>query len=331
MADKTNIQWADTTVNCTSGCDGCELWSGKGATNHVRVCYAGRIHETRLAKSLPQLYAPRFTEVRTIPGRMKKAASLPDLRGTARTDKPWLDGRPRHIFVSDMSDALSAAVPFEFLLAELIEHVASVAGRRHVWLWLTKRPRRMAEFSAWLRERGVAWPRNLVAMTSVTDQSTADKRVPALLGVGDEHTRRGVSYEPAKQLVHFEPWLNSVRGRCTGCSPAERNDPGATHQEGTAEHPAKTIDWLIAGGPSGPEAWVTAADWYRAARDQCIAAKVPFFMKQVGARVTGAWDPNKPRYGDKLEWKLGDRFHGGDWSEWPTDLQRRQMPEESHK
>jgi len=42
------------------------------------------------------------------------------------------------------------------------------------------------------------------------------------------------------------------------------------------------IDWVIVGGESGRGARPIAADWVRSIRDQCAAAKVPFFFKQWG-------------------------------------------------
>lgn len=43
-----------------------------------------------------------------------------------------------------------------------------------------------------------------------------------------------------------------------------------------------TVDWVIAGGESGPEARPSHPDWLRLLRDQCLAAHVPFFFKQWG-------------------------------------------------
>jgi len=42
------------------------------------------------------------------------------------------------------------------------------------------------------------------------------------------------------------------------------------------------IGWVIAGGESGPNARPMELDWARALRDQCQAANVPFFLKQLG-------------------------------------------------
>jgi len=61
---------------------------------------------------------------------MAEAAAWSDLTGTNREDKPWLNGLPGPIFVSDMSDALSAAISFDFLEAEVISTVTTPMGHR---------------------------------------------------------------------------------------------------------------------------------------------------------------------------------------------------------
>lgn len=42
------------------------------------------------------------------------------------------------------------------------------------------------------------------------------------------------------------------------------------------------IDWLIAGGESGPGFRPMDLDWARSLRDQCERSGVPFFLKQLG-------------------------------------------------
>ena len=44
----------------------------------------------------------------------------------------------------------------------------------------------------------------------------------------------------------------------------------------------KGINWVIAGGESGPGARPLERDWVVGVRDQCLKAKVPFFFKQWG-------------------------------------------------
>ncbi|HYO72585.1 MAG TPA: DUF5131 family protein, partial [Archangium sp.] len=47
------------------------------------------------------------------------------------------------------------------------------------------------------------------------------------------------------------------------------------------------LDWIIAGGESGPGARPMHPEWVRGLRDQCHAAGVPFFFKQWGASRAG--------------------------------------------
>jgi protein gp37 len=277
MSKGTDIQWCDSTANPTMGCDGCELWSPT-----VRHCYAGVLHER--FKGHTQGYAPSFEQVTMFPERMTKAAHWSDLLGKSRPDKPWLNGLPRTIFVSDMSDALSAVVTFEYLETEVIENVRSEAGKRHCWLWLTKRPGRMAEFSDWLAQRGTAWPANLWAGTSITTNGTLG-RIDQLLKVGDDQTVRFLSVEPQIESIDLRPWLSR-------------------------------LDWIIQGGESGHGARPFEVGWAREVKQACEEAGVPYFLKQLGAVVL--------QDGKRLHLT---NEHGGDWTEWPEDLCRRQMPE----
>ena len=51
------------------------------------------------------------------------------------------------------------------------------------------------------------------------------------------------------------------------------------------------IDWVIAGGESGPRARPMAAEWVQDVRDQCVRAGVSFFFKQWGRRAKKAARP----------------------------------------
>jgi len=69
------------------------------------------------------------------------------------------------------------------------------------------------------------------------------------------------------------------------------------------------IDWVIVGGESGPKARPIAEEWVVDIRDQCLAAKVPFFFKQwggvkrkkAGRLLRGrTWDEMPKRHKDSL-------------------------------
>jgi hypothetical protein len=110
------------------------------------------------------------------------------------------------------------------------------------------------------------------------------------------------------------------------------------------------IDLVIVGGESGSKARPFHVEWARNLRDQCKAAGVAFFMKQMGAHVLvrnddsfngddeGAWpnpmwdqitfDPTEVQFqGDPIRMLFRDRA-GADPSEWPEDLRIQQMPKE---
>jgi protein gp37 len=63
------------------------------------------------------------------------------------------------------------------------------------------------------------------------------------------------------------------------------------------------VDWVIAGGESGPGARPIHLEWAREVRDQCIDQGVAFFFKQ--------WGGLRPKSG-------GRELDGRVWSEFPS-------------
>jgi protein gp37 len=148
------------------------------------------------------------------------------------------------------------------------------ANPRHRFFMLTKRPERMKKFFDFLFRNpveisGLKQPFNLWLGVSVENQRTADERVPILLQI-----------PAAKSFVSVEPMLGSVdlsrRGmglQCESC--LDR----LVHWCGDP-----VIDWIICGGETGPKARPMNPDWARLLRDQCHAAGVPFFFKQMSSK-----------------------------------------------
>jgi len=63
------------------------------------------------------------------------------------------------------------------------------------------------------------------------------------------------------------------------------------------------IDWIIAGGESGPRAAPLHPDWLREVRDQCLTQNVAFFFKQ--------WGGLRPKSG-------GRELDGREWNGFPA-------------
>lgn len=172
------------------------------------------------------------------------------------------------------------------------------------WLLLTKRPENIEPQTKRITDtiegrQATLWSvlhsmKNVWIGTTVENQEQADKRIPTLLQV-----------PAAVRFLSVEPMLGPV-----GIIRYLRG--GGIH-------------WVICGGESGAKARPFELKWARDLRDQCQAAGVPFFMKQVGSQPRGLEStPYRPaRYsGNKV---LNDP-HGGDPAEWPEDLRIREEP-----
>lgn len=141
-------------------------------------------------------------------------------------------------------------------------------------------------------EKVQEWPLpNVWLGTSIEDQATADMRIPELLAT--PAAIRFVSAEPLLGKIDLtnlrrynpqgKPWINALTGVVTHGGYLARSADECSLNTRTQLFPPELpgIDWVIAGGESGPHARPMHPDWARALRDQC-AAGVPFFMKQMG-------------------------------------------------
>lgn len=154
---------------------------------------------------------------------------------------------PRRIFVNSMSDLFHEKVRVESLV-----WIFSVMDQcpQHIFQILTKRPDRMFDWLSGHNDYRNNPRPHIWFGISAEDQSTFDDRHAYLRNT--PAAVRFISYEPALGPVDLK-----------------------------LEY-AQLIDWVIAGGESGPGARPARPDWFRSVRDQCVAAGVPFFFKQWG-------------------------------------------------
>jgi protein gp37 len=135
-----------------------------------------------------------------------------------------------------------------------------LSERRHIFLVLTKRPKRLLEF---LCQGGVSgWqspPANVWIGTTVCNQAEAEEKIPLLLQI-----------PAAVRFISIEPML------------------GPINISWSLDHPKRTavsqLDLVILGGETGPGARPMKTEWVRDVRDQCKAAGIPFFFKAWGPR-----------------------------------------------
>jgi len=155
------------------------------------------------------------------------------------------------------------------------------------WLLLTKRPEnvlRMTTTWSWHAcetgdcphshrddcdsESKRKYRENVWIGTSVENQEQANKRIPELLKCRNLSPVLFLSCEPLLGSIQF------------GLVPDDKTRPAEDSMKYTAF--GSGIDWVIAGGESGPQARPSHPDWFHSLQLQCKDAGVPFFFKQWG-------------------------------------------------
>lgn len=175
--------------------------------------------------------------------------------------KPLSWKKPRRIFVNSMSDLFHDKVTNEQIAAVF---GVMAACPQHTFQVLTKRPRRMREWFAWIESHAhlgsvyaneaakllperffpfaSPWPlKNVWLGVSVEDQGTADERIPDLLAT--PAAIRFVSYEPALGEVDF-----GMSSATCDCCPRWTSRWVRLHSRVEADLPLGGKRWGVDGG-----------------------------------------------------------------------------------
>jgi len=277
---------------------------------------------TKVSPGCTHCYAARINIVRgngldyTVPNLAKANFYLDENELAA----PVRRQDPATIFVGDMFDLFHDAIPDAY-----IAQVLRVAFKtpRHTFQFLTKRARRMRKLITAAVNQWGPMPAHLWFGVSAEDCQRAEERIPELQQT--PCALRFVSIEP--QLEEIPTYFETPEvGPMSWLVPFEGTDP---------DIPA--IDWVICGGESGPGARPFSLKWAQLLMEDCRAAKVAFFMKQVGACPVQ----------EESEWKIkpvllscANRHRapagfvplktydpkGGQPAEWPEYLRVREFP-----
>ncbi|OYZ43479.1 MAG: hypothetical protein B7Y31_03830 [Novosphingobium sp. 16-62-11] len=327
MSDNTKIEWADATVNAVNGCS----VTSPGCTN----CYA--------MKQAHRFDARRGLTTKTNGGmvwtgevRLNEKQLLQPLS--------WK--RPRRIFWNAHGDLFHESVPNEWIdrvmavCALTPQHTHMILTKRSARMreyclsrfggpgeeFLIDQIEALVEFEFDAgREPGKPLP-NVWLGVSVEDQTRADERIPDLLAT--PAAVRFLSCEPLLGPVDLR-WIaepdedkDGVIDALLGCNWIDNGRgeefrpvrPG--HQDRVMHRwvcspeadilANRKLNWVIAGGESGPGARPMHPDWARSLRDQCAAAGVPFHFKQWGEWVS-VYDRDR----DDPEWNKVPK--PGDW------------------
>jgi protein gp37 len=360
---KTDIEWCDRVWNPVTGCT--KVSAG------CKNCYAERVAERLWAKQYPPVNGRprRFTDVLThadrldAPLRWRKPQrvfvnSMSDLfhddvpdefidrvfgvMAAARTQTfQVLTKRPERMLrwfervaKIEAPDLFVQRAAYEGGCASAITHGAG--GHLH---------RVKGTFLSF------PWPLpNVWLGVSVEGQRAADERIPLLLQT--PAAVRFLSCEPllsAIDLAHVveaNGWSvadmewDRKAWDCMTCGGTGWIEPAGPQTRAcrcrVAGYTGVGIDWVIAGGESGAGARPCDVAWIRSLVEQCRAAGVAAFVKQLGAAPhwNGIVTPERPAFPSRARKQdVGGQFFvkllstkGGDPAEWPEDLRVREFP-----
>lgn len=307
----TSIEWTDRTWNPTRGCSRIS----PGCVN----CYAETIAARFSGPGGPfHLYADRSKVGSKWTGKVGLIEE--------KLLEPLSWRKPCRVFVNSMSDLFHENLPDEsidrvFAVMALTPHIT--------YQVLTKRAGRMREY---LTKQLVMTDREteVLAQAEHTGKIVWDSRGSERHNyfgcghVGDVSNRRVPPRWPLPNV-----WLGvSVEDQQRADERVEdlRNAPAAVRfisQEPQLESitykSLKGLHWIIIGGESGPGARPFDIAWARQTVQQCKAAGVPVFVKQLGRFPNGSGFP------EGFDYRKRDR-KGGDMAEWPHDLRVREFP-----
>lgn len=268
MADRTGIEWTEATWNPLVGCDRIS----DGCTN----CYAAREAAGRLA------HLPAYNGLAVHPEGGGPAHFTGEIRTLSeRLDQPIRWRRPRRVFVNSTSDLFHAGATDEFI-AQVFAVMA--LAPQHTFQVLTKRSKRMAQLlkhpDFWLKvidaAEHLAEPEELGGLGAAYRRQYHathfelfdDNRWPlpnVHLGVSIEGDRWAFRADHLRATPAALRWISAEP--LLGPLPSLNLDG---------------IDWVVAGGETGPQSRPMHPNWVRDLRDRCAQRSVTFTFKQWG-------------------------------------------------
>lgn len=302
----TDIGWCHKVWNVTRGCR--RISTGCGGPGRIGGCYAEKMAYRFSGKGQPyeglvQMTAngPRWTGVgRFVPEKLAE---------------PLTWRKPCRIVVDSMSDLF-----FEAFTNEQIAAVFGVmaACSWHTFQLLTKRPKRMREWFAWVAAQPTGlqtirtsprlvcrveadkiinpemdgrplgtepdprgWPLpNVHLGVSCEDQDAANERIPALLQT--PAAVRWVSAEPLLSTIDF--WRIGDGSWHDAEGADLYNALTGTAYWNNGDHGiggGPRLDWIVVGCESGRGARPADEAWFHSIAEQCTSYHVPLFVKQM--------------------------------------------------
>ncbi len=291
MSAGTKIEWTDATFNpwwgCTKISPGCDH------------CYAERDAHRFGTEWGPDAQRRTFGDKHWNEPRRwnaRRARQLEEVAAIGETEPGAVP--PFRVFCASMADVFDNAAPGgqRDRLWNLIRETPHLT-----WQILTKR---IGNARGMLpADWGSGWP-NVWLGATIVNQTEADRDIPKLI-----HTPariRFLSCEPLLGPVYLNPsaFLSCPNAENAMMDPTTGAYECCSKCDFTGVGDEMGVDWVIAGGESGPNARPMHPDWPRLLRDDCAVSGVPFLFKQWGE-----WAPRE-LCGAPMMLRVGKRFAG---------------------
>lgn len=284
MAERTGIEWTDSTWNPIAGTAG--RWHCVKVSEACRNCYA----ETFNKRFGGPAYKVGADDVRL---NMNTLADPLRYEGHVRRGVK----QPGHrVFPCSMTDLHGEFVPMELRAA--VYGVMSLAPSL-IFQVLTKRPAERMRFRRWVlanaTRMGVSsldFVRLMMVQASPGLRSRLKDAAPTQWPL--PNVWEGVTVECDAEADRIEELPDAAPVRIISAEPLLGPLTLPDYVRGERW-------WVIAGGESGDAARPMHPEWLCSLRDQCLAAGVPFFFKQWGA-----WGPSAHGTGKAPSWMSED-------------------------
>lgn len=259
MANNTGIEWADLTINPIVGCSKCSPGCDR--------CYAER-------------WAKRMTVFPATKKAYSQVMESGRWNGQTYFDPTCfgkLPQKPARIFVGSMGDVFHETVS-QMQIDALFNMMSK--WPQHTFMLLTKRAQRMRDMvmDLWNRtNKSQPWvlPNVWLGITA-ENQDMLERRWNFLATV-----------RAPVRFISMEPLLSEIDA--SGCLDLmdiddSNDETKAVWARRNVGHLFDMPEWIIVGGETGDGHRALNPYWARTIRDQCKAAKVSFFMKQMSGR-----------------------------------------------
>lgn len=288
----TTIQWTNRVWNPVRGCSRVSKGCVNCYAERQALRFAGRVNEQQGA-------GPFAGFVQITNGHPQWTGKVQIVEKHVADPLRWLD--PQMIFVNSMSDLWHEKLSLD---DDADIYAVMAAANWHTYQVLTKRPEirldafQNPKFAEEVEERAIDIIANWEGRAGWVGWKFQWPLPNVWEGVSVEDQRNKGRIDLLRQtpaavrFLSIEPLLEDIG-----------------HLD------LRSIHWVIVGGESGPSARPFDIAWARNIVEQCKAAGVACFVKQVGAHVIQ--DGERRRKADRK---------GGDWHEWPHDIRVREFP-----